>query len=66
MNIKIVIAKGEDALPDHLTDLGIKNGDIIRDAQPFPNSRHDALQFWIISDDEPQLCTVMPKNYKKA
>lgn len=68
MKIKIIVDPHEIALPDHLTDLGITPGTVIENAQPYPNSRLDALQFWAIPDDiddEPQLCTILPKNYKK-
>lgn len=64
MKIKIVIPPFEDQLPEPVKDLGVKAGDVV-DAERFPNSRYDAMQFWVMHEGKQQLCTVMSKNYKK-
>jgi hypothetical protein len=67
MKIKIVIPFHEDQLPDPLRDLGILPGDVINDAMPVSETKHDAVRFQVWSDEHQRfvLCTVMAKNYKK-
>lgn len=59
MRIKLV-----GALPRELKDLGLKPGDEF-DAFEAVNTRLNAVQVRISKDEEIQIATVYPENYKK-
>ena len=59
MRIKLV-----GALPRELKDMGLKPNDEF-DAVDAENTRLKAVQIRFQANDEPQVATVYPENYKK-